>query len=85
MGIKNVEIEFDFQKSLNLLKKCSHKKGFLDSITPFENYNRVWARDGCIVGLSALLCKDERLVETFKNTLKTLVEVREDLDRFQVM
>jgi glycogen debranching enzyme len=74
MDKKNVDIESAYQHSLNLLKKCSHKKGFLASTTPFENYNRIWARDGCIVGLSALSCKDERLVETFKNTLKTLGE-----------
>ena len=74
MDKKNIDIESAYQHSLNLLKKCSHKKGFLASTTPFENYKRIWARDGCIVGLSALLCKDEKLMETFKNTLITLGE-----------
>lgn len=37
-----------------------------------SNYRRVWARDGCICGLAAIESGDPDLIETFKQTLRTL-------------
>lgn len=55
-----------------LLLACSTEKGFLASKSPLANYKRIWARDGVICGLAALLDGDKKLVNTFKNTLITL-------------
>ncbi|EDP98025.1 hypothetical protein KAOT1_12447 [Kordia algicida OT-1] len=62
-----------------LLLKASSEKGFLASAENITNYQRVWARDGVICGLSALLDGDETLVRTFKNTLETLANYQHEL------
>ena len=62
----------NYDKSIDLLKKCSSSKGFLASAQDVSNYKRVWARDGVICGLAALASKNEELITTFKNTLETL-------------
>ena len=59
-------------KALELLKKASHSHGFLASTNQISNYQRIWARDGVICGLSSLLCGDAELIVTFKKTLETL-------------
>lgn len=46
--------------------------GFLASLTEQDNYRRVWARDGVITGLAALLTDEQDLIKTFKQTLLTL-------------
>jgi glycogen debranching enzyme len=61
-----------YNKSVEFLRKCSTKHGFIASVTDLENYRRVWARDGCITGLAALLSREKDLIDTFKRTLKTL-------------
>ncbi len=55
-----------------LLLASSTENGFLASKSSITNYKRIWARDGVICGLAALLDGDEKLVKTFKNTLITL-------------
>lgn len=59
-------------KSLDLLRNASSKEGFLASALDISNYKRVWARDGVICGLAALASGDEKLINTFEQTLKTL-------------
>lgn len=66
-------------KAQQLLLKASSEKGFLASAENITNYKRVWARDGVICGLSALLDGDETLVNTFKNTLQTLANHQHEL------
>ena len=61
-----------YEKAIQLLQKVSTPIGFLASAENTSNYNRVWARDGVICGLAALASGDEKLIETFKNTLETL-------------
>nr|WP_321221665.1 fructofuranosidase/invertase [uncultured Psychroserpens sp.] len=61
-----------YDKSIELLVKCSSTEGFLASAQDISNYKRVWARDGVICGLAALASKDDRLINTFKKTLETL-------------
>jgi GH15 family glucan-1,4-alpha-glucosidase len=62
-----------------LLLKARSEKGFLASAENITNYKRVWARDGVICGLSALLDGDEQLIQTFKNTLETLATHQHEL------
>lgn len=61
-----------FNKSLQVLKNCSGEHGFFASSTKRHNYKRIWARDGAIVSLAALLTDDSDLHETVFKTLNTL-------------
>lgn len=64
----------DYKKAIELLQNASSKEGFLASAQNISNYKRVWARDGVICGLAALASADEKLIETFGNTLETLAK-----------
>ncbi len=64
----------NYIKAKELLQKASTSQGFLASANDITNYKRVWARDGVICGLAALLDGDKVLVNTFKDTLLTLAE-----------
>lgn len=57
---------------IQLLRQCSTKHGFIASTEKLENYENVWSRDGCVVGLASLIVKDEQLIETFRANLLTL-------------
>jgi len=63
-----------YHKAIQLLQTVSTSAGFLASAENTSNYKRVWARDGVICGLAALASGDEKLIETFKNTLETLAK-----------
>jgi GH15 family glucan-1,4-alpha-glucosidase len=63
-----------YHKAIDLLQTVSTSAGFLASAENTSNYKRVWARDGVICGLAALASGDEKLIETFKNTLETLAK-----------
>lgn len=71
--------EESYKKAVNLLSRARTDKGFLASASDITNYKRVWARDGVICGLAALLDGDLSLTETFKNTLTTLAENQHEL------
>ncbi|SCX95744.1 amylo-alpha-1,6-glucosidase [Thiohalorhabdus denitrificans] len=61
-----------YRKALELLQACTCSYGFLASPVKRANYRRVWARDGVILGLAALMSGDEDLAHTFRRTLETL-------------
>ncbi len=61
-----------YQKAMELLHDCVTTDGFLASPSQHDNYRRVWARDGVIIGLSSLISGDHDLMETFRRTLITL-------------
>ena len=61
-----------YAKAKALLETASSKEGFLASAQDISNYRRIWARDGVICGLAALLDGDHALISTFKDTLDTL-------------
>ena len=63
-----------YQRALALLHECSNASGFLASTTERYNYHRVWARDGVILGLAALMADDHELITTFRRTLLTLAQ-----------
>lgn len=71
--------EESYIKAKELLVKASSVNGFLASANDITNYKRVWARDGVICGLAALLDEDPKLVETFKSTLYTLANNQHEL------
>lgn len=73
-SMKNIDQELAYSKSLDTLKRCASKKGFLASTTRLYNYCRVWARDGVITGLASLLTNNSHLIDTFAKTLDTLAE-----------
>lgn len=61
-----------YPHALALLRRAASPAGFLASPDPHANYQRVWARDGVVCGLAALLSEDEPLIRTFRRTLETL-------------
>jgi len=63
-----------YKEAAQLLHECSSKYGFYASTEKSDNYKRVWSRDGVITGLAALLTEDEKLIDTFKRTLDTLLD-----------
>jgi hypothetical protein len=67
-----------YQKAVELLHHAANPHGFLASVQPITNYNRVWARDGVICGLAALTTKDPQLIDTFRQTLETLANYQHE-------
>ena len=63
-----------YRRACGLLSECSRPEGFLASSTDKTNYRRIWARDGIIIGLAALMTDDADLIDTFRHTLETLAE-----------
>lgn len=63
-----------YQQAIELLYRCSSADGFLASPTDNTNYRRIWARDGVIIGLAALIAEDAQLIRTFRETLLTLAK-----------
>ncbi len=61
-----------YTKAVTLLHKVSTAKGFTAAAVVEDNYCRVWTRDSVVCGLAALLSNDEKLIETFKNSLVTI-------------
>ncbi len=61
-----------YEKAIDLMEACSTQHGFLASPTERANYRRIWGRDGCILGLAALLSGKPDLIETCRRTLDTL-------------
>ena len=68
-----------YDKAIELLHKVSTPYGFLASAENTSNYQRVWARDGVICGLAALVSDDRKLIETFKSTLETLAKYQHEI------
>lgn len=61
-----------YRRAIALLHDCSTPDGYVASPIKRDNYRRIWARDGVIMGLAALLDGDRDLVDTFRQTLTTL-------------
>ncbi|MFO7714442.1 amylo-alpha-1,6-glucosidase [Desulfosarcina sp.] len=57
-----------------LLEKCMCAEGFLASPTDSDNYRRIWARDGIIIGLAALMTGTDDMIAALGHTLETLAE-----------
>ncbi len=63
-----------YKKALELMEVCNSEDGFLATTINKDNYRRIWARDGCVLGLAALMTGDESLIEGCRKTLQTLAE-----------
>ena len=61
-----------YRRAMELLHACSSEDGFLASPSKRDNYRRIWARDGVILGLAALMSGNPDLISTFRRTLVTL-------------
>jgi hypothetical protein len=61
-----------YRQALDMLHRCCTPDGFRASTTESANYRRIWARDGVILSLAALLTKDPELVHGVRATLTTL-------------
>ena len=68
-----------YQQAIQLLKRVATPHGFLASAEAVSNYNRIWARDGVICGLAALVDGDEELIEAMRQTLMTLATHQHEL------
>ncbi len=65
-----------YDRAIELLARCATPYGFVASTTEQDNYHRIWARDGMIVGLAALQCGEPELLGAFRRTLEYLAEHR---------
>ena len=63
-----------YEKALELMRELVTDDGFLASTVSRDNYRRIWARDGVIIGLAALMTGIDSLVDTMRKTLKTLAD-----------
>jgi hypothetical protein len=63
-----------YRRACRLLSACSRPEGFIASPIDTDNYRRIWARDGVIIGLAALLTDEDELIETFRQTIETLAQ-----------
>ncbi len=68
-----------YKNAKSLLQKAQSPYGFLAAINDVANYKRIWARDGVICGLAALLDGDKDLVNTMKATLEALAVHQHEL------
>lgn len=60
------------RRAIELLDACATEHGFFATTVEVDNYRRVWSRDGCIMGLAALLTDRSTLHEACRRTLETL-------------
>jgi len=63
-----------YDKAIGLLYACTTEHGFVASPTQSQNYHRIWARDGAILSLAALLSGDHQLRAAARRTFETLAE-----------
>ena len=59
-------------ESIHLLNELAGADGFLASSHQKANYRRIWGRDGAIIGLAALVSRDDTLIDALRRTLVTL-------------
>ena len=71
---QNTLLQDGHDQAIHLLRRCCCADGFLASLSERDNYRRIWARDGVICGLAALLSGEQDLIKTFKQTLLTLTQ-----------
>ncbi len=62
------------ERALAVLRSCVTEYGFLASPAERDNYRRIWARDGCIMSLAALLSGAEDLIDAARQTFTTLAD-----------
>lgn len=63
-----------YVEALELLRECTTEAGFLASPRSGANYQRVWARDGGIMALAAVLSGEADLLDGVQRTLKSLAD-----------
>ncbi len=59
-------------RAMDVVKACIGPHGFLASPIQNDNYRRIWARDGAIIGLAGLMTGDSEMATALRNTLDTL-------------
>ena len=70
--IDDVVLAEAYDRSVAQLHANITEDGFLASPVERDNYHRIWARDGVILGLAALMSEDHELISCFRRTLLTL-------------
>lgn len=68
----NIDPQEGYNKAVSLLHECVTQDGFVASPCNRDNYRRVWARDGVILSLAALLTHDDELISAARQTFETL-------------
>ena len=63
-----------YLRALQLLHACKSPQGFVASPSQRRNYHRIWARDGAIIALAALLTGNSDLREVARMTFVTLAK-----------
>ncbi len=70
-----------YKESKKLLEYISTPAGFVASAIDTDNYHRIFARDGVIATIAALLTEDKKLIKTGKQTLLTLAKYQDETGR----
>ncbi len=66
--------EEGYRRAIQQMHDCISEYGFLATPTERDNYRRVWGRDSCIIGATAMLTDEADLINACLRTLETLVE-----------
>ncbi|QDU37957.1 Plant neutral invertase [Maioricimonas rarisocia] len=66
--------ETGYRRAIDLLHQASSPHGFMASLVERNNYRRIWARDGGITSIAALMSDESALVESARQTLLTLAK-----------
>ena len=74
MRIEHPDAGEALERATEMVKRCIGPHGFLASPTDHDNYRRIWARDGIIIGLAGLMTEDEKMHDALKNTLHLLAD-----------
>lgn len=61
-----------YRQAVELLHRCVTTDGFVAAPGERRNYRRIWARDGVVLGLAALMSKVPELIDAGRRTLETL-------------
>jgi hypothetical protein len=69
---QDIDPDDGYARARALLRDCATPHGFVASPSERDNYRRIWARDGAILSLAALLTGEPDLIEAARRTFETL-------------
>jgi hypothetical protein len=64
------------QKAILTIEQSISPLGLLASCNAVDNYARIWSRDSAMTGIAGLLCGNERITESLKNSIFTLASMQ---------
>jgi hypothetical protein len=62
-----------YTRAMEMLRALDTPAGLLASPSDRYNYRRIWGRDSSIIGLAAMVSRDEQLMDAWRRSIATLV------------